>query len=1750
MKLSPSERHFARTCVLVALLTKVIPSVALNGATLSEPLPALYDEHLMKGVGGTVPPVLLQTNEQMEKVDGKLKQWKSLLDLIKSAKRKQDPMAASGDLGLPTDPSSMSSNDFGTFLQHVMSQALRPQINGMLRDLQNSLNTTYLAGYGQCDSSLHAYFGINGAFSPLSQNFTSNLASTLSCRSYQSYLVIALNQSQHLLAQLTALRNSTCGSFNALTVFGPSITLGNCTKPSGEMYQNYSARLLNLFQAEYFRWQVLQQACLNLTVSVVNQTNVVLALQQTLTKQIPICDAQQDAMDQSSCPMIDSMRAACQTYSQCYSQFTTTYNGLVPGFVQQRAQLVPQFASSYQMECLSAPALGQVATMDCNNLTYFLHQAERDCVLTYPSPVPKVPLNCPTLNVYASTAQYMQSIYGMFPANAPARNCSAICCTTTTTTTTVTVTTTTITVTSTSTTVTTSTATTTTTTTLPVGYWLVNANQTCQPATSEMAWNTTNLCFSQCSTAGYHYFAFSPSKTCRCCFDGYTTHASSGSNVYQSASVAIYNATSAFSSTLNPNGVWSAGWTAALGSAFNPFTKFALHPGMTVPIWNDPNILPQEYPSFWLNTGTSPVYGVLPGQLALQPGCNNGQFVALRFTASVAGSCRVLGSFLSAGSGVTTGNILLNGQSVAAYTSTANSPRFDLTLQAVTGGTIDFVVGVAGDNCVLDITVINAVITFLPSNLTVWNPAAEYGTTTANPNGLWSYGWTSRFGSNFNPFPRFSLQGSFTSPTWNDPSLIPAGTPCFWRNNGATVQTGIQPLQLALHPGCNNSQFAVLRFTTPFDGTYLINGTFTAGDVGTTTAAVLSNGATLTSFSSTSSSPTFAAYTTVSAGSVIDLAVGSGTDTCASDSTGVVATIRLVTTTTTSSVYVYNPATNYSFTSNPNGVWSSGWMSSPGSTFNVFPLRSGESGSLVAGWIDPSVIPRSPVFWLNTEQYPVYGILPGHIGLQPGCNKNQYAVLRFTAPILASCRITGSFTAADPGNTTGIIQLNGVTIVSFGSTTNSPTFDMTVAVMNGSTIDFMIGVSNDLCLQDGTGLNVNIVLSSATIVNFNATSGFSPTLNPCGVWSSGWTSGIGSTLNVFPWFSSQTGTSIYSWSDPTLLPLWTPSFWRNNATNTTRGIAPGQLALLPGCRSDNRFAVLRFTAPFAAAYRLTGSFPKGDSGDTSATIVASGVVLKSWPSTASSPSFNLAATVNLGDPIDFVVGSANHGCVADNTGIVLSITMIVAINTTSTTTMTAKVVLYDPAASFSTTSSSSGVWSAGFLSSSGQWVPLTDFSPVPGQAVWSSLSMLSLNSSLDASSKTDPIGAWTNPSYQNSSSWWLNTGLSEFLGIKPGQLALQPGCPNQPAYLRFKSVLNGSCRISGSFSDGDVGDTTASILLNGNSVLSFGSTMNSPTFDVTVQVANGSTINFVVGTSNDGCLGDSTGLTVSLAMVPSAVVNFSPNPAFSTTSNPSGLWSSGWTSSLGSELKPFRAFSKQVGTSLSSWLDPADSNSGAPAYWINTGSTILNGILPGQISLQPGCGTGKYAVLRFTAPFSGTYLVTGSFTNGDSGTISGTILANGQTLVSYPGITAASAFNISTTVTMGNPIDFAAAVLYNCASGSTGLTLSISYLGAATTTTTTILSGPTTTTTTLLAFTLVGANQDCQPATVWIPGQTPAGCASHCNSNGYSFFELDRSRNCKCCNAGYISIFNPGYGIYSIQNVYVTSNHVTTTTVR
>lgn len=192
-------------------------------------------------------------------------------------------------------------------------------------------------------------------------------------------------------------------------------------------------------------------------------------------------------------------------------------------------------------------------------------------------------------------------------------------------------------------------------------------------------------------------------------------------------------------------------------------------------------------------------------------------------------------------------------------------------------------------------------------------------------------------------------------------------------------------------------------------------------------------------------------------------------------------------------------------------------------------------------------------------------------------------------------------------------------------------------------------------------------------------------------------------------------------------------------------------------------------------------------------------------------------------------------------------------------------------------------------------------------------------------------------------------------------------------------------------------------------------------------------------------------LTLALAAFPRTVHAqiFDATADYSRFNNPNGVWSAGYTDTLGSALNLYN-INNGVTNGLNLWNSTVVNTASAPTFGRNLGGAMQFGIPPGQIMLHPG-PQNQYSVLRFTAPVTTSYSLVGRFFSGDSGDTDATILLNSNTATPvFFAVTTGTnpTFNEALSLTAGNTVDFVVGSKGSFISDTTPLIVQITVVAA------------------------------------------------------------------------------------------------------
>lgn len=170
------------------------------------------------------------------------------------------------------------------------------------------------------------------------------------------------------------------------------------------------------------------------------------------------------------------------------------------------------------------------------------------------------------------------------------------------------------------------------------------------------------------------------------------------------------------------------------------------------------------------------------------------------------------------------------------------------------------------------------------------DPVADFDAGFAggtNPNGVWTYGWSSALTSPLIVYPRHRTISPDCAPNpynvWDDPGNNVSFTPSILKNVGATCADGnvdVPSQALDLHfGGASGSSYSHIVFTAPSDGTYAVSWTFTGHQNNVNSDVhILVNGHSVLSDLITVNRQTksFAGSVALLVGQRIDFAVGPG----------------------------------------------------------------------------------------------------------------------------------------------------------------------------------------------------------------------------------------------------------------------------------------------------------------------------------------------------------------------------------------------------------------------------------------------------------------------------------------------------------------------------------------------------------------------------------------------------------------------------------------------------------------------------------------------------------------------------------------------------------------------------------------------------------------------------------------------------------------------------------------------------------
>jgi hypothetical protein len=177
----------------------------------------------------------------------------------------------------------------------------------------------------------------------------------------------------------------------------------------------------------------------------------------------------------------------------------------------------------------------------------------------------------------------------------------------------------------------------------------------------------------------------------------------------------------------------------------------------------------------------------------------------------------------------------------------------------------------------------------------------------------------------------------------------------------------------------------------------------------------------------------------------------------------------------------YDAVRDFSIISNPNGVWSYGWMSPLGSSLNLYTLTDTTTVSGISLWYfgateDPNVAHNDTS---HTICYLTACIPPKYLDEHPGPN-NEVSVVRWTAPSSGKFAVQGAVQGLDIGPTTTsfyeVLNSNRILVRATIDSYRSPVFFQHVLTVSaGDTVDFAVDFGQDgNYFNDSTGIQFKV----------------------------------------------------------------------------------------------------------------------------------------------------------------------------------------------------------------------------------------------------------------------------------------------------------------------------------------------------------------------------------------------------------------------------------------------------------------------------------------------------------------------------------------------------------------------------------------------------------------------------------------------------------------------------------------------------
>lgn len=182
----------------------------------------------------------------------------------------------------------------------------------------------------------------------------------------------------------------------------------------------------------------------------------------------------------------------------------------------------------------------------------------------------------------------------------------------------------------------------------------------------------------------------------------------------------------------------------------------------------------------------------------------------------------------------------------------------------------------------------------------------------------------------------------------------------------------------------------------------------------------------------------------------------------------------------------YDVAADFSFTTNPTGIWTYAFASTLGGAITPLDTAFGSSGD-ARGW-QSSVVSDlgTPSVYRNDSPSSFNTVPVGGVAMHPSRDGSiaGFSVIRFTAPVTATYNLNAQFFAGAGGNTDAYILLNalsGSPIFSAASTNSNPSYVNSIALTAGDRLDFIVGTGGDNFFSDTTPVAITLTNNVVTV---------------------------------------------------------------------------------------------------------------------------------------------------------------------------------------------------------------------------------------------------------------------------------------------------------------------------------------------------------------------------------------------------------------------------------------------------------------------------------------------------------------------------------------------------------------------------------------------------------------------------------------------------------------------------------------------